>query len=84
MSYDLTNHFALGPPEGIEEDGYTLKAWQPNGKAKHEAVIEAFRNDELVKYATVPMYYPNNFGVDVADMAAIEQATDELLKELAS
>jgi hypothetical protein len=83
--YDLSNHFPLGPEDGIEENGYLLKAWQPaNAAAPQELVVQALKDGELVRYVTVPMNYPNIFGVDIADMAAVERATDGLLRGLVS
>lgn len=85
--FDLSDHMPFGPDEGFEEAGYQFKGWQPaNDKARHVAVIQAFRKqasgDELADEVLIQMSYPNIFGVDIADVAAIEAATDELIGEL--
>lgn len=77
---DLSEHFAFGPEDGVEERGYVLKAWQPaNERARRVAVVQAFRDGELFAEIEVPMMHTNVFGVDVEDVASIERATDELM-----
>lgn len=88
MSFDLTNHMPIpydADPDAytFEEAGYGFKGWQPaNDDARRVLVIQAFKDGELAAEKEVPMGYPNMFGIDVADMAALEQATEDMLEEL--
>jgi hypothetical protein len=81
MPADLSKHMPIG--NGFEEAGHQFKAWQPaNGEAKRVLILQAFKGDELAHEREVPMDFRNIFGIDVADMAALEAATDDLIREL--
>ena len=67
----------------FELQGYRFESWQPgNGEAAREFVIRVYKGDEKVREDTVPMMYDNRWGVDVADYAALEAKTEEIIKEM--
>ncbi len=67
----------------FEERGYKVEAYIPNSDEVPLAfVLRAYKEDELVKEMKVPMHYRPIFGVDVADVAALEEKTEELMKTL--
>jgi hypothetical protein len=69
--------------EPFEEKGYTFFAWQPSGDgAPRHFVLQAKKDGEVVREVTVPMDYPNQWGVDVADVQSLEAATETLIGEL--
>ena len=72
---------------GFVEPGDHVKAWQPASEAaRHLLVFQAWKegdeDGEAVREVEVPMWYPKIFGLDVEDMAALEDATDHLIDEL--
>lgn len=67
----------------FEEGGYTFHAYQPdNHVAERVLIVRAYKDDEAIKEITVPMAHSNPFGVDVEDMIALEQKTNDLVTEL--
>lgn len=71
----------LAPP--FEEKGYTLEAFMPRSTAERTEFRVVVRRGTVPLFAaTVPMLYPPRFGVDVGDLATLEEATDRLLREL--
>jgi hypothetical protein len=88
MSVDLSQHMPVphDEPTGFVEAGHRLKAWQPAGEdARHVQVIQAWKDGdedgEPLREVQVPMFHPNVYGLDVEDMAALEDATDHLVEE---
>jgi len=89
MSFDLSHHIPVphDDPSGFVEAGHRFKASQPADEAARRAlVLQAWREGEEdggpLHEVEVPMWHPNIFGLDVEDMAALEQATDRLIEEL--
>ena len=90
MSFELSDHMPIphDDPAGFVEAGHRFKAWQPaNERARRVIVIQAWKEGEEegepLRELEVRMWHPNLFGIDVEDMAALECATDDLIRELA-
>ena len=73
------------------EGGYLVEAFMPAGYAQPQqwtvrfyktGLAEPEPGDIPVAVVTVPMVYAPRFGPDAGDVAALEQATDELLAAL--
>lgn len=67
----------------FELRGHSFQSWQPaNDKARRELVIEVRKDGELILTEKVQMYHENRFGVDIEDNAALEDKTEEIIREL--
>jgi len=89
MTFDLSQHVPVPADDhtGFVEAGHRFKAWQPAGEtARHVLVIQAWKegdeDGEPLRELEVPMWHDNIFGLDVEDVAALEDATDRLIEEL--
>ena len=89
MSFDLSQHRPVPYDDsaGFVEAGHCFKAWQlASEAARHVLVIQAWKegdeDGEPLREVQVPMFHPNVFGLDVEDMAALEDATNHLIEEL--
>lgn len=62
---------------------FHFKAWEPaNEEAKRISIIQVFQDGDLIQEKIVPMIHTNIFGMDVDDKAALEAATEDLIKEV--
>ena len=89
MSVDLSHHMPVphDDPTGFVEAGHRFKAWQPASEAaRHVVVIQAWKEDdedgEPLREVEAPMWHDNIVGLDVEDVAALEDATGRLIEEL--
>jgi hypothetical protein len=74
-------------PDGILEGGYRIKAWQPRNDSALPVMhiqiwIEGEEGGEPVATKAITMSHTNIFGLDVEDLAALEEATTLMLSEL--
>lgn len=67
----------------FEEGELSFEAWEPadNG-AKRCFVLRVYRGDEKIHEEFLPMFYPNQWGVDVSDQQDLNKRADELVEEL--
>lgn len=69
--------------EPFEEGGYTFECWEPaNGEAPRTFLLEAYQDGLRVGRREVPMEYPNQWGVDIADLNRLEAETEEFIQEV--
>lgn len=79
----------MNPPDGyifwggFNEIGHTFRAWQPgNGEVKQVIIVQAYKDDDLVRTVEVPLSHSTVFGLDVEDIGEVERATAQLVQEL--
>lgn len=75
-------YFPVGNP--VKEEGdIWLYALQPNNDlVPHEFVVRAYRGEEMLGEKKAALAHTNRFGIDVEDGLRLENAADELLKEI--
>lgn len=73
------DYFPYGKP--FEEQGYHFAAFQPIREGvKRQFVVVVTKDGEPHDEFTVPMMYPNIWGVDVEDIGSLERATDAYIE----
>lgn len=81
-NYDIMAPDLFG---SFTEGGFRIEAYMPaNARQARQWTIKVYREgeEEPFREETLPMDYEPKFGVDVSDKAALEQATDRILKGL--
>jgi hypothetical protein len=69
--------------DSFKHHGYRIEAWMPASSSDPlQWTIKAVRDGTVVKEMVEPMTYPPLFGPDVADVSALEEATERFLTEL--
>ena len=67
----------------FEKKGYKIEAyWPTHSKESMEWIVKAYKSDKLVKEIHIPMLYKSTFGVDISDVATLEEKIDEMFNEL--
>jgi len=62
---------------------YRVEAWMPSNRDEpRQWMVKVFRDDVLLKQQTIPMDHDPIFGVDVDDVAQLNESVDVLLAEL--
>lgn len=69
--------------DSIEERGYKIEAYLPSGgEDELEWLLKVYKDAEVIREESIPMYHIPRYGVDAEDLFNLEEKTEELLSSV--